>query len=91
MEMKMHSHNPKNIFRTPDMMNKMLELRVENKTMYMPVLPATVGFTPKARRNGLKITPPPNPKVPLTNPPKRPTTIILKAFFQFHSGSLGAN
>jgi hypothetical protein len=40
--------------------------------IYIPVAAATYGGVPMLNNIGLKIEPPPSPKAPEINPPKRP-------------------
>lgn len=55
--------------RVPYMIYVKLDTPVENMIIYMLVDEATVGGTPKLRRRGLKIAPPPKPRAPETQPP----------------------
>ena len=47
------------------------ELKVENIIMYIPVTEATWGGTPMLNSRGLKMTPPPKPRAPEIQPPKK--------------------
>ena len=42
---------------------------------YEPVADATFGGIPSVKRMGLNMTPPPRPKAPAKNPPKKPSII----------------
>ena len=63
--------NPNCKLRVPKTTYVILEPAVENRIMYIPVDDATDGGTPKLSSRGLKIAPPPRPKAPETQPPKR--------------------
>ena len=61
--------------------------RVENMIMNMPVEAATRGGVPRASRIGLKITPPPKPREPASNPPTKPSTRMIAVFLQLRMRS----
>lgn len=46
---------------------------LEKVIRYAPVAEATLGGIPKVNKIGLNTTPPPSPKAPATNPPKKPS------------------
>lgn len=53
----------------------------EKVIIYIPVAEETCGGTPSPINNGLKITPPPNPRAPATQPPPKPSPkTVLKVF-----------
>lgn len=47
-------------------------LILEKVIIYIPVADDTLGGTPRPMSNGLKITPPPNPRAPATHPATNP-------------------
>jgi len=53
----------------------------EKVIKYIPVAEETFGGTPICKRRGLKITPPPNPRAPATQPPPKPKHSTLKRIF----------
>jgi hypothetical protein len=67
-----------------------LELEEEKRIMYIPVAEATEGNTPKLKRSGLNIAPPPNPRAPDINPPKNANTTNLNRTMGLNLRSLGA-
>jgi hypothetical protein len=67
-----------------------LELEEENKIMYIPVADATEGYTPRLKRSGLKIAPPPSPRAPDINPPKNAKVTNLRRTERSNLRSLGA-
>lgn len=70
---------------------KILDDNVENITIYIPVAEATIGGTPKLSINGLKITPPPSPTVPATNPAPNAQSRNLKRRAVSHLRSPSTN
>ena len=54
-----------------------LEAAVEYKIRYIPVAEETEGGTPILNKRGLKMTPPPRPKAPETQPPMIEKKTIL--------------
>jgi hypothetical protein len=46
---------------------------LEKVIRYAPEAEATLGGIPKVNKIGLNTTPPPSPKAPATNPPKKPS------------------
>ena len=67
-----------------------LELEEEKRIMYIPVAEATDGKTPRLRRSGLKMAPPPSPKAPDMNPPKKANVTNLRRTKKSNLRSLGA-
>ena len=61
----------------------------EKVIKYIPVAEETFGGTPICKRRGLKITPPPNPRAPATQPPPKPKHSTLKRIFPWKRRSLG--
>ena len=68
----------------------MLEPEVENRIMYIPVAEATEGRTPKLKRIGLKIAPPPRPNAPDMNPPRNAKMTNFRSIEALNLRSLGA-
>ena len=62
---------------------------LEKVIMYIPVADETLGGTPIAKRSGLKITPPPRPSAPATQPPKKPSPRTFLRVFPWKTRSLG--
>ena len=62
----------------------------ENVIRYIPVAEDTFGGTPIANKSGLKITPPPRPSAPATQPPVNPKNSTFLSTFPTNIRSLGA-
>jgi hypothetical protein len=66
------------------------ELDEEKSIMYIPVAEATEGRTPRLNSKGLKIVPPPKPRAPDINPPKKAKNTNLRTTGTVSFRSLGA-
>jgi len=61
---------------------------LEKVIMYMPVADETLGGTPIANKSGLKMTPPPRPRAPATQPPKKPSPRTFLRILPWNTKSL---
>lgn len=62
---------------------------LEKVIRYMPVAEETFGGTPICKRRGLKMTPPPSPRAPATQPPPNPKQRTFTRTLPWNKRSLG--
>jgi hypothetical protein len=60
---------------------------VAKMTIYMPVLEATLGWTPKLRSSGFRIELPPKPRAPDAQPPTKENIINFSKLVESSSTS----